>query len=182
VSKLIYSSIASLDGYIEDEDGNFEWAMPDEEVLSFVNQLERTIGTYLYGRRMYETMTFWETAPTDTGQSPLMRDFAELWRAADKVVYSTTLEKPKSERTRIESTFDPVSVREMKSEATRDISVGGPGLAAQALRAGLVDEFRLFVIGGGKPSLPGNLQAKLDLLEDRHFGNGAVYLRYGIIV
>jgi dihydrofolate reductase len=146
MAKLIYSAIASLDGYVADEDGNFGWAVPDEEVHAFINDLQRPIGTYLYGRRMYETMVGWETDPTLAEQSPLMRDFAQIWQAADKIVYSKTLEAVSSARTRIERDFDPELVRQMKARAGRDLNVGGPELAAQAFRAGLVDELYLFVV------------------------------------
>ena len=158
MAKLIYSVIMSLDGYVADEDGNFDWAAPDHHVHAFVNNLERGVGTYLYGRRMYETMVYWETAPTGTVADAVERDYAEIWRAADKVVYSTTLDTPSSERTRIERSFAADDVRRMKAESARPISVGGPELAAQAIRAGLVDEWQLFVtpivVGGGKPALP----------------------------
>jgi dihydrofolate reductase len=178
MAKLIYSAIMSLDGYIADEDGNFDWAEPDEEVHSFLNDLERPIGTYLYGRRMYEVMVAWETV---TDQTPFTRDYAEIWRAADKVVYSRTLETPSSARTRIERDFDPEAVRQMKA-AARDLSVGGPDLAAHALRAGLVDECRLWVapmvVGGGNQALPDKVRVPLELLDERRFGNGVVYLRY----
>src|SRR3954471_4325179 len=133
--KLIYSSIASLDGYVADQEGNFDWAAPDEEVHAFVNDLERSIGTHLFGRRMYDVLVAWETMDTD-GEPPVMRDYAEIWRAADKLVYSRTLEKASSARTRIERDFDPEAVRQMKASAERDLSVGGPDLAAQAFRAG----------------------------------------------
>jgi dihydrofolate reductase len=179
MAKLIYSAIMSLDGYIADEDGNFDWAEPDEEVHSFLNDLERPIGTYLYGRRMYEVMVAWETV---TDQTPFTRDYAEIWRAADKVVYSRTLETPSSARTRIERDFDPEAVRQMKAAAARDLSVGGPDLAAHALRAGLVDECRLWVapmvVGGGNQALPDKVRVPLELLDERRFGNGVVYLRY----
>ncbi len=182
MAKLIYSAITSLDGYVADEDGNFEWAAPDAEVHSFVNQLERPIGTYLYGRRMYEVMLFWETVSTEAAQAPFMRDFAELWRAADKVVYSTTLEAESSARTRIERDFDPDAVARMKASAEQDISVGGPNLAAQAIRAGLVDEFQLFltpvVVGGGQHWLPDGAQLSLELVDERRFAGGVVFLRY----
>jgi dihydrofolate reductase len=179
MARLIYSAIMSLDGYIADEDGNFDWAEPDEEVHSFLNDLERPIGTYLYGRRMYEVMVAWETV---TDQTPFTRDYAEIWRAADKVVYSRTLETPSSARTRIERDFDPEAVRQMKAAAARDLSVGGPDLAAHALRAGLVDECRLWVapmvVGGGNQALPDKVRVPLELLDERRFGNGVVYLRY----
>jgi dihydrofolate reductase len=182
MAKLIYSTIVSLDGYVADEYGNFDWAVPDEEVHAFINDLDRPLGTYLYGRRMYETMAGWETDPTLDEQSPLMRDFAELWQAADKVVYSGTLEAVSTARTRIERDFDPEAVRQMKASAGRDMLVGGPNLAAQAFRAGLVDECHLFVapivVGRGKRSLPDDVRVKLELLNERRFGNGMVYLRY----
>ena len=182
MARLIYSAIASLDGYIADEDGNFDWAMPDEEVHAFVNDLERPLGTYLYGRRMYEMMVGWETDPALTEQSPLMRDFAAPWQAADKIVYSRTLEAASTARTRIERDFDPEAVRRMKASAGREVGVGGAELAAQAFRAGLVDECHLFVapivVGGGKRSLPEDVRVKLELLGERRFGNGMVYLHY----
>lgn len=182
MAKLIYATIASLDGYIADEDGNFAWAMPDDQVHTFINDLERPVGTYLLGRRMYEVMVGWETAHTRADQPSFMQDFAQIWRAADKIVYSRTLERVSSARTRIERDFDPEAVRQMKTQTGRDISVGGPDLAAQAIRAGLVDEFHLFVtpilVGGGKQSLPSNVCLKLELLDERRFGNGMVYLRY----
>jgi dihydrofolate reductase len=182
MAKLIYSAITSLDGYIADQDGNFDWAAPDQEVHTFVNDLERPVGTYLYGRRMYEVMAPWETDPTLADQSRVMRDFAELWQAADKIVYSRTLETASTARTRIERDFDPEAVRQLKTQAERDITVGGPDLAAQALKAGLVDECQLFlapiIVGGGRPSLPSNLRLELELLDERRFGNGVVHLRY----
>ena len=181
MASLIYSAIASLDGYIADENGNFDWAAPDEEVHAFVNDLERPVGTYLYGRRMYETMAVWETMALDD-EPPVMRDFAGIWRAADKVVYSTTLADVSTRRTRLEREFDADAVREMKADAARDIGVGGAGLAAAALRAGVVDELHLLItpviVGGGTRSLPEDLHLELDLREERRFGNGTVYLRY----
>ncbi len=183
MAKLIYSAITSLDGYVADEDGNFDWAAPDEEVHTFINDLERPVGTYLYGRRMYEVMVFWETGHTLADEPPpFIQDFAEIWQAADKIVYSKTLETASSARTRIERDFDPEAVRQMKARAERDITVGGPDLAAQAIKAGLVDEWHLFltpiVVGGGKRSLPNNVRLKLELLDERRFGNGVVHLRY----
>jgi dihydrofolate reductase len=182
VAKLIYSAITSLDGYVADEDGNFDWAAPDEEVHTFVNDLERPVGTYLYGRRMYEVMRYWETADTVASQSAFMKDFADIWQAADKIVYSRTLKTVSSARTRIERDFDPEAVRQLKASAGRDISVGGPQLAAQAIRAGLVDEFHLFVgpvvVGGGTPSLPNDVRLKLELLDEHRFGGGVVHLHY----
>ena len=184
MASLIYSAIASLDGYIEDVDGNFDWAMPDEEVHAFINDLDRPLGTNLYGRRMYETMAGWETDPTLAEQSPLMRDFAQLWQAADKIVYSRTLDAASTARTRIERDFDPDAVRKMKASAGQDMIVGGANLAAQAFGAGLVDECHLFVapvvVGGGKRALPANVRVMLELLDERRFGNGTVYLRYRI--
>ena len=174
MAKLIYSAIASLDGYIADEDGNFDWAVPDEEVHAFVNDLARSLGTYLYGRRMYEMMVGWETDSTLAEHSPLMRDFAETWQAAENVVYSKTLEAVSTASTRIERDFDPEAVRRMKALAGRDLNVGGPELAAQAFKAGLVDECHLFVapvvVGGDKRSLPDNVRLKLELLDERRFG------------
>jgi dihydrofolate reductase len=182
MAKLIYSAITSLDCYVADEDGAFDWAAPDEEVHSLVNDLERPVGTYLYGRRMYETMVYWETSHTLADQPPFIQDYAEIWRTADKIVYSKTLETPSSARTRIERDFDPGAVRQLKASESRDISVGGPELAAQAIRAGLVDEYHLFltpiVVGGGKKSLPDNIRLKLELLDERRFGNGVVHLHY----
>jgi dihydrofolate reductase len=184
LARLIYSAIASLDGYIEDTEGRFDWAAPDDEVHTFINDLERPIGTYLYGRRMYETMVYWETAHTDPDQRPCSQDFTRIWQAADKVVYSKKLEKVSSARTRLERDFDPEAIRRMKARADRDISVGGPDLAAQAFKAGLIDEFQLFVtpivVGGGKPSLPKDIRLKLELLDERRFGSGGVYLQYRV--
>ena len=182
MAKLIFSAITSLDGYTEDEDGNFDWGAPDEEVHSFVNDLERSVGTYLYGRRMYDTMVYWETVQALAGEPPCVRDFTELWRAADKVVYSRSLEIVSSAKTRIERTFDPKVIREMKSSQERDITVGGPNLAAQAFKAGLVDECQLFLtpiaVGGGKPSLPHNVRLDLELLNEHRFRSGVVFLHY----
>jgi dihydrofolate reductase len=179
VAKLIYSAIASLDGYVADEDGKFDWAAPGEEVHSFINDLERPVGTYLYGRRMYEVMAVWETLADD---APAMRDFAQIWRAADKVVYSRTLEAVSSVRTRLERDFDPDAIRQLKSAAARDIGVGGAELAGQAIRAGLVDEIQLFLtpilVGGGTPALPDDVGVKLELLDERRFADGVVYLHY----
>jgi dihydrofolate reductase len=172
VGKLIYSAIASLDGYIEDENGKFDWAAPDEEVHAFINELERPIGTYLYGRRMYETMVAWEAVDS--------HPYAEIWRAAEKIVYSRTLESVASARTRVEREFDPEAVRRLKEEG--DLSVGGAALAAEAIRAGLVDEYQLFLIpvtvGGGKRALPDGVRLELELLDVRRFGSDIVYLRY----
>jgi len=181
MARLIYSAIASLDGYTADEAGNFDWAAPDAELHAFVNDRERDVGTHLYGRRMYETMAVWETMDV-SAEPEVMRDYAGIWRAADKVVYSRTLAAPSTPRTRIERAFDPEAVRRMKRTAGRDISVGGPGLAAHALREGIVDEIQLFlvpaVVGGGTRALPDGLRADLDLLDERRFAGGAVYLRY----
>jgi dihydrofolate reductase len=182
LAKLIYAAITSLDGYVEDAEGGFDWAAPDEEVHAFVNDLERPVGTYLYGRRMYETMVFWESPPDPAEQPPFVRDFAEIWQAADKIVYSRTLQTVRSARTRIEREFDPEAVRQLKATADRDLTVGGPKLAARAIEAGLVDEYQFWlvpvVVGGGKRSLPDNVRVNLDLLHQRRFGNGTVYLHY----
>jgi dihydrofolate reductase len=179
MAKLIYTAITSLDGYIADEDGNFDWAVPDEEAHAFINDLERPVGTYLYGRRMYEVMAPWETL---ANQQPVMRDFAAIWQAADKIVYSRTLQRVSTARTRIERDFDPDAVGQMKAQAGRDLAVAGPDLAGQAIKAGLVDEFHLFlapwVVGGGNQSLPDNVRLKLELLDERRFGSGMVFLRY----
>jgi dihydrofolate reductase len=184
VARLIYSAIASLDGYVADEDGNFDWAAPDEEVHAFVNDLERPVGTYLFGRRMYETMVFWETVDTGPEQVGVMRDFADIWRAADKVVYSHTLDEVASAKTRVEREFDPGVVRELVASAGEDVAIGGPELAAEAFKAGLVDECHLFlapvVVGAGKRALPEGLFARLELLDQRRFGSGVVYLRYRV--
>jgi dihydrofolate reductase len=182
MAKLIYSAITSLDGYIADKDGKFDWAVPDEEVLAFINDLERPLGTYLYGRRMYELMVVWETDPSAAEQSPRSRDFAEIWQAADKVVYSTTLKEVSTSKTQLERDFDPEAILKMKASAGRDMSVSGPELAAHAFRAGLVDECQLFltpiVVGGGKQALPDDVRVRLELLDERRFGNGMVYLHY----
>jgi len=182
MARLIYSAISSLDGYIEDMDGKFDWAMPDEQVHRFINDLERTAGTHLYGRRMYETMMVWETDPNLAADSPLMRDFAEIWQAANKIVYSKTLKAVSTRKTQIERNFDSEAIRQMKETAEHDILIGGPSLAAHAFRAGLIDECHLFltpiILGGGKPSLPNNVRLELELVEERRFGNGMVFLRY----
>jgi dihydrofolate reductase len=180
-ARLIYSAIASLDGYIADADGHFDWSAPDEEVHAFVNDLERPVGTYLLGRRMYEVLTYWETVPTDDA-APVIRDFAGLWRAADKIVYSRTLDAVATARTRIERSFDVEAVRRLKASSEHDLSVGGPTLAAAALRAGLVDEVQLFlnpiVVGGGLAALPSEWRAGLELQDEHRFTNGVVFLRY----
>ena len=182
MAHLIYSAISSLDGYIEDTDGKFDWAMPDEEVHQFANDLERGAGTHLYGRRMYETMMVWETDPNLAAESPLLRDFAEIWQAADKIVYSKTLGGVSTRKTQLERNFDPEAIRQLKEAAEHDILIGGANLAAHAFRAGLIDEYQLFltpvIVGGGKSALPDNLRLELDLLEERRFGNGMVFLRY----
>jgi dihydrofolate reductase len=182
MAKLIYAAIASLDGYVEDAQGKFDWSAPDEEVHAFVNDLERPIGTYLYGRRMYETMVFWETGGTAADEPPVLRDYAGIWRAAEKVVYSRTLRSASSERTRIEPELDPEAIRRLKRSAATDISIGGAELAGQAFAAGLVDECHLFlcpvVVGGGKRALPDDVRMQLELLDERRFANGVVHLRY----
>ena len=182
MARLIYSVIMSLDGYVSDEDGNFDWAAPDEEVHQFVNDLEREAGTYLYGRRMYETMVYWETAHTLADQLAVELDYAQVWQAADKVVYSRTLTTVSSARTRIERDFDPEAVRQMKAAAERDLTVGGPDLAGQALGAGLVDECHVFVVpvlvGGGTHAMPDGVRQELELLGERRFDSGMVHLHY----
>ncbi len=185
MARLLYMAITSLDGYVADQKGNFDWAMPDEEVFGFVNDFERPVGTYLYGRRLYQEMTGWETAHVNPGQPPLVLDFARIWQAADKIVYSRSLAAVSTARTRLERTFDPESVRQVKARADRDITVGGAALAGEAIKAGLVDECHLIVcpvvVGGGKKALPGDVRLQLQLLDERRFGNGAVHLRYRIV-
>lgn len=182
MAHLIYISNLSLDGYTEDMQGKFDWTTPDDEVFRFMTDLIRPAGTYLYGRRMYETMRVWETDPDVAGESPLRRDFAEIWQAADKQVYSRTLEAASTRKTHMLRNFDPQAIRQLKEAAGHDILIGGPELAAHAFRSGLVDECQLFLapvlLGGGKPCLPDNVRLQLELLEERHFGNGVVYLRY----
>ena len=182
MAKLNYTAISSLDGYVADVQGDFDWSAPDEEVHAFINDLERPVGTHLYGRRLYEVMVAWETMDTGPGQAPAMRDYATIWQAAEKIVYSRTLQSVASARTRIEHDFDPEAVRRLKASAASELSIGGPELAAQAIKAGLVDEYRLFltpfVVGGGTPSLPDGVRLGLELLEERRFGSGVVYLHY----
>jgi dihydrofolate reductase len=184
MAKLIYAAIASLDGYVADEDGKWDWSKPDDEVHSFINELERPIGTYLYGRRLYGVMSYWESPPGAADQPLYIQDFAELWQSAEKVVYSKTLEQVTSARTRIERDFDPDAVRQMKLEADRDILIGGPNLASQAFEAGLVDELQLVVapavVGGGTKALPDKIRLNLELMDERRFRNGTVYLGYGV--
>jgi dihydrofolate reductase len=182
LAKLIYSAITSLDGYVADTKGNFDWAAPDEAVHAFVNDLECPIGTYLYGRRMYDVMAAWETMPLGDDEVAVIRDFAAIWRAADKIVYSATLETVSSARTRIERSFDPAAVKQLKAEADRDISVGGPHLAAAAIRTGLVDELHLFVnpivVGGGNRALPDDVVWELELVDEHRFNSGVIHLHY----
>ena len=182
MANLIYSFIMSLDGYVADRDGRFDWGEPDEEVHTFVNGLQRGIGTFLFGRRLYEVMVAWEDPSAFAQEPPYIQDFAELWKAADKVVFSRTLDRPSSERTRIEREFDADAVRQLKADAGQDLAVGGPELASSAIRAGLVDEFQMFIsplaVGGGKKYLPDGVRLRLELLEERRFRNGGVFLRY----
>jgi dihydrofolate reductase len=183
MANLIYSAISSLDGFIEDAEGTFDWAEPDEEVHAFVNDLMRPAGTYLLGRRMYETLVFWERPPDLAAEPPVVQDFAEIWQSAEKIVYSKTLQTAASARTRIEREFDPEAIRQLKATAGRDLTVAGPEVAAQAIEAGLVDEFHLFlvpvIVGGGKRSLPDrNVRVRLELLAERRFRNGTMYLHY----
>ncbi len=184
MGSLVYTAIGTLDGYVADVGSNFDWAAPDEQVHAFLNDLERKVGTYLYGRRMYEVMFAWESEDIATGQPPVVADYAGIWRAAEKIVYSTTLERVRSTRTRLERAFDPDEVRRLKVLSESDVSVGGPTLAAEALRAGLVDECRLFlapvVVGGGIPVFPDRLRVNLELLDERRFAGGMVYLRYRV--
>ncbi|MEV0426176.1 dihydrofolate reductase family protein [Micromonospora sp. NPDC050495] len=182
MAKLIYVTNVSLDGYIEDENGDFAWFPPDDEVFTFTTDLLRSVGTLLYGRRLYEKMAVWETDPSLAARSSLMADFASVWQAADKVVYSTTLTAVSTAATSVERTFDPAVVRQLKATASSDIAIGGANLAAQAIRAGLVDECQLLVwptaVGGGKPGLPTDVRTDFALLDERRFGNGVVHLRY----
>ena len=184
MAKLIYISNVSLDGFIEDEHGSFDWTPPSNEAFAFITDLVRPIGTHLYGRRLYETMAVWETDPALAAQSEPMADFARVWQAADKIVYSTTLNAVSTTKSRLERRFDPDSIRRTKADASRDLMVGGPNLAAHAFRAGLVDECHLLidpvVVGRGKPSLPSDLRAKLELLDERRFDSGVVYVRHRI--
>ena len=182
MAKLTYTAITSLDGFIEDEEGKFDWAMPDAEVHTFVNDLERPIGTHIYGRRMYETMAIWQTVVDEPGVHAAEVDFGEVWRGLDKVVYSRTLDAVWTPRTRLERAFDADAVRRLKDTAARDISISGPGLAEHAFRAGLVDDVHLFVfpvvVGGGKPGLPRDVRLDLELLDERRFGNGVVHMHH----
>jgi dihydrofolate reductase len=182
MAKLIYSAIASLDGYVEDEQGKFDWAAPDEEVHAFVNDLERPVGTHLYGRRMYETLIYWETADTGPDQPAVIRDWTAIWRGAEKIVYSRTLNEVSSARTRLEREFDPEQIRQLKRDVGADLSIGGAELAGQAIAAGLVDECHLILhpvlVGGGKRALPSGVHAKLELLDERRFAGGVAYLGY----
>ncbi len=182
MAHLIYSAISSLDGYTEDREGKFDWAVPDEEVHRFINDLERPAGTYLYGRRMYETMLVWETDPNLAADNSITRDFAEIWKAANKTVYSRTLGSVSTRKTQLERNFDPEAIRQLKKAVDQDILIGGPELAAHAFRSGLIDECHLFltpvIVGGGKPSLPDHVRLELELLEERRFGSGVVFLRY----
>lgn len=182
MAKLTYITNLSLDGCIEDAHGSFDWTEPSDEVFSFITDLIRPVGTWLYGRRLYERMAVWETDATLAAQSELMADFAKVWQTGDKVVHSTTLQDVSTARSRLERSFDPGSVRDMKRSATGDLTVGGANLAAQAFRGGLVDECHLFIhpviVGGGKPALPRDTRAELQLLDERRFTNGVVYLRY----
>jgi dihydrofolate reductase len=184
MAKLIYAAISSLDGYVADAEGKFDWSAPDQEVHRFVNDLERPIGTHLYGRRMYEVMRYWETAPTGNDEPSAEQEYAKIWQTADKIVYSKSLERASTGKTRIEREFDPEAIQQFKAAAARDISVSGPTLAAQALKLGLVDECHLFlspiVVGGGNPALPDNVRLVFELLEERRFSNGVVHLHYRV--
>ena len=185
MARLIYSLISSLDGYIEDAHGRFDWAAPSAEAHTFVNELMRPVGTYLYGRRMYETMAVWETDPALTKGSPETRDFAALWQAADKIVYSSALPAVSTSRTVLERRFDPDAVRQLKASAEADLDIAGPGLAAHAFRAGLVDECHVFLapalVGGGKPGFPDDVRLDLELIDQRRFADGMAFLRYRVV-
>jgi dihydrofolate reductase len=182
MARLIYTINLSLDGYTEDMDGRFDWTSPDEEAFRFISNLVWEAGTYLYGRRMYETMMVWETDPNLATESPLRRDFAEIWQAANKIVYSRTLQAVSTRKTQLERTLDPEAIRQLKEAVEQDILIGGPELAAHAFRAGLIDECHLFlapiILGGGKQFLPDNVRLELELLEECRFGSGVVFLRY----
>jgi dihydrofolate reductase len=185
MANLIYITNSSLDGYTEDKDGKFDWTTSDDEVFKFISDLIRDAGTYLYGRRMYETMMVWETDPNLAAESPLRHNFAKIWQAANKIVYSKTLEDVLTRKTQLKHSLDPEAIRQLKETTEKDILIGGPELAAQAFRSGLIDEWQLFlvpiIVGGGKPSLPDNIRLKLELMEERRFSSGVVYLRYRII-
>jgi dihydrofolate reductase len=184
MAKVIYVANVSLDGYIEDENGSFDWTAPDDALFAFITDLVRPVGTHLYGRRLYETMAVWETDPALAASSELMADFANVWQAADKVVYSTTLDAVSTAKTRLEWNFDPDSIREMKASATTDLTVGGARLAGDALKAALVDECHLIIrpvlVGGGKPALPRGTRIDLELIDDRRLSNGVMYVRYRV--
>ncbi len=184
MGRLVYTSIASFDGYVADADGSFDWAGPDDEVHAFVNDLERPVGTYLCGRGLYETMVYWETAPTDDPSGSVLDDYARIWQTAHKIVYSGTLAQVASARTRVEASFDPEQVRAMVASSVADVSVGGPRLAAVALLAGIVEEIRLFlvpvIIGSGTRALPEGLRTGLELLDERRFAGGTVFVRYAV--
>ena len=182
MAKLIYDAVTSLDGYVADESGNFEWAELDEEVFAFINHRERQIGTYLFGRKMYETMAVWETPDVIPHLPAAALEFVPIWQAAEKIVYSGTLQTVSAAKTRLERNFEAEVVRDLKARATRDIAVGGPTLAAHAIRAGIVDEYHLLIApiiaGGGNPYLPGKVRVELKLLDERRFDNGLVHVRY----
>jgi dihydrofolate reductase len=185
MAKLIYTAISSLDGYIADAEGNFDWSVPDQEVHRFVNDLERPIGTYLLGRRMYEVMRYWDSASTDNDEPSAGQEYAKIWQARDKIVYSKSLNRVSAGKTRIEREFQPEAIKHLKATATRDVSVGGPTLAAQALKLGLVDECHLFlspvVVGGGNPALPDNVRLGLELLDERRWRGPSPLPRQGVI-
>lgn len=182
MAKLIYSMLASFDGFVADEDGNFDWAEPDEEVHAFVNDLSRSIGTHLFGRKMYDVMAAWENLPDFDTQPPVMQDFARIWQAAEKVVFSKTMQDVRTGRTRLERSFDPEKIAALKRSSSSDLSVSGPGLAALAIGAGLVDEFHIFlapvIVGDGNRLLPEGVRSKLELLDQRHFESGFAYVHY----
>jgi dihydrofolate reductase len=184
MGKLIYIANVSIDGYIEDSHGSLDWTEPDDEVFAFITDLIRSVGTYVYGRRMYETMAVWETDPALAAQSSLTGEFARIWQAARKVVYSATLNDVSTVNTQLERVFEPSTLRDLKASAPSDLTIGGPNVTAHAFKAGLVDECQLLIhpvfLGAGKPSLPRDLRADLELLDERRFGNGAVYVHYRV--
>ncbi|WP_379127250.1 dihydrofolate reductase family protein [Paenibacillus sp. sgz500958] len=186
MSKLIYATNVSLDGYTEDEQGNLGWGISDDETYAFWSDFQRTIGTYLYGRRMYEMMVYWETANAGGDQPEVKQEFAQIWRAAEKIVYSRTLQAVSSAKTKIEREFDSDAIRRLKESSGADITIGGPELAGQAMSAGLIDECHLLVnpiiLGGGKRAFPDNLSMRLELLGERRFRSGVVHLHYRVIV
>jgi dihydrofolate reductase len=182
MARLVYAVLASLDGYVADEAGNFDWAAPGEDVHRFINELERSVGTYLFGRRLYEIMAVWQDFPDIEQEPEVIGEYAAIWQSADKIVYSETLAAVTTPKTRLDRSFDPQSVRAMVTDQEQDVSIGGPTLASHALRAGIVDDIHLFIVphivGGGTPCWPAGLPLQLDLAEQERFSDGTVYLHY----